>query len=66
MRAIQYFTDEQLAYNRQLTPTQIVQFLDDFRMLHGHAHTPEPIPPKMLELFDDLLDSNGLGKQSDQ
>lgn len=35
MRAIQYFTDEQLNYNRLLTPLQIVQFLEDFRLLYG-------------------------------
>ena len=65
MRAIQYFTDAQLAYNRQLTSTQIVEFLEAFRLLHGHAHAPDPIPQKMLELFEDRSDFNRLEKSSD-
>lgn len=35
MRAVQHFTDEQLRHGRSLTPEQVVEFLDDFRVLHG-------------------------------
>ena len=35
MRPVQYFSDEQLAYGRTLKPEQVVQFLEDFRELHG-------------------------------
>ncbi|MGH8221444.1 MAG: CopG family antitoxin [Woeseiaceae bacterium] len=35
MRAVQYFSDEQLAQGRRMKPAQILQFLEDFRELHG-------------------------------
>jgi predicted DNA binding CopG/RHH family protein len=35
MRPVQYFSDEYLAQCRDMTPEQIIQFLDDFRQLHG-------------------------------
>lgn len=34
-RPVQYFTDEQLERGRNMTPEQILQFLEDFRLLHG-------------------------------
>lgn len=35
MRPVQKFSDEQLAYSRTLKPAQVLQFLEDFRELHG-------------------------------
>lgn len=35
MKAIQYFSDEYLQQCRDLTADQVIQFLDDFRCLHG-------------------------------
>lgn len=35
MKAVQYFSDEYLEQCRQMTPGQILQFLDEFRQLHG-------------------------------
>ena len=35
MKPVQYFSDEYLEQCRQMTPEQIIQFLDDFRQLHG-------------------------------
>jgi len=35
MRPVQYFSDEQLARGRAMKPEQILQFLEDFRQLHG-------------------------------
>ena len=35
MRPVQYFSDEQLAQGRKMKPEQVVQFLEDFRELHG-------------------------------
>jgi len=35
MKAVQHLTDEQLRYARSLTPEQVVQFLEDFRLLHA-------------------------------
>lgn len=34
-KAVQYFSDEYLQQCREMTPEQIIQFLDDFRQLHG-------------------------------
>ena len=41
MRPVQYFSDEYLEQCREMTPDQIIQFLDDFRQLHG-----EKLPSK--------------------
>ena len=35
MRPVQYFSDDYLERCRNLTPDQILQFLDEFRQLHG-------------------------------
>lgn len=35
MKAVQYFDDEYLEQCREMTADQIIQFLDDFRQLHG-------------------------------
>ena len=35
MKAVQYFDDDYLKHCREMTPDQIIQFLDDFRQLHG-------------------------------
>lgn len=36
MKPVQYFSDEYLEQCRDMTPDQIIRFLDDFRQLHGH------------------------------
>ncbi len=33
-RTVQYFSDEYLEYCKQLTPTQILKFIDQFQRLH--------------------------------
>ncbi len=35
MKAVQKFSDEYLESCREMTPDQIIEFLDDFRRLHG-------------------------------
>ena len=35
MKTVQYFSDEYLQQCQKMTPDQIIQFLDDFRQLHG-------------------------------
>ncbi len=35
MRSVQYFSDEYLELCREMTPDQVIRFLDDFRQLHG-------------------------------
>jgi predicted DNA binding CopG/RHH family protein len=35
MKTVQHFSDEYLQQCREMTPDQIIRFLDDFRQLHG-------------------------------
>lgn len=35
MKTVQYFTGEYLEQCRQMTPDQIIRFVEDFRRLHG-------------------------------
>ena len=46
MKAVQRFTDEYLESCREMTPDQIVGFLDDFRRLHGSR----PAPSKLISM----------------
>ncbi len=39
MRPVQYFTDEYLAQCQQMTAQQILQFLEDFRLLFSAQNT---------------------------
>jgi predicted DNA binding CopG/RHH family protein len=56
MRPVQYFSDEQLARGRAMRPEQVVQFLDDFRQLHGgRLVAPGSSTPISLRVPDALL-----------
>lgn len=46
MKAVQRFSDDYLDSCREMTPDQIVRFLDDFRRLHGAA----PAASKLISL----------------
>lgn len=35
MKPVQYFSDDYLEQCRKMAPDQIIQYLDDFRQLHG-------------------------------
>ena len=37
MKAVQYFSDEYLRHCRDMTPDQVIEYLDDFRTLHAAA-----------------------------
>ena len=41
VRAVQYFTPEQLEYGKSLTSTQIAEFLEEFRLIHGEKDNPQ-------------------------
>lgn len=56
MRPVQRFTDEYLATCREMTPAQIIRFLDDFRRLHAGSRAPSrlislKVPEDLLEAF---------------
>ena len=55
MKTIQRFSDEYLESCRDMTPDQIIRFLDDFRRLHGSR----PAPSKLISLKvpEDLLNA---------
>ena len=55
MKAIQYFSDEYLEQCRDMTPDQIIRFLDDFRRLHGSR----PAKSKLISIKvpEDLLNA---------
>jgi predicted DNA binding CopG/RHH family protein len=49
MKPVQYFSNEYLEQCKQMTPDQIVQFLDDFRQLHGQANM-QPSRSKLISI----------------
>ena len=50
-RTVQYFSDEALERARNLTPTQLAQLLEEFRLLYGLKEVP-PIPSAFQDLVD--------------
>ena len=53
MKAVQHFSDENLDQCRNMTPDQVLRFLDDFRRLHGNR----PAASKLISMKvpEDLL-----------
>ena len=59
MKPVQYFSDEYLAQCKDMTPEQIIQFLDDFRQLHGQQNKSRSrsklislkVPENLLNIF---------------
>ena len=59
MKPVQYFSDEYLEQCRKMTQDQIIQFLDDFRQLHGQGNRAKSrsklisikIPENLLNVF---------------
>jgi uncharacterized protein (DUF4415 family) len=55
MKPVQYFSGEYLEQCRMMTSDDIIRFLEDFRLLHGH----KPAPSKLISMKvpQDLLDA---------
>jgi len=57
MRPVQYFSEEYLEKCKEMTPEQIIQFLDDFRILHSSIETSKSklisikVPENLLNTF---------------
>lgn len=51
MRPVQYFTDEYLEQCKQMTPEQILQFLEDFRLMFA-AQAATQILPSITSIPD--------------
>jgi predicted DNA binding CopG/RHH family protein len=47
MKTLQYFSNDYLQQCRTMTPDQIIQFLDDFRQLHG---APDRSKSKLISI----------------
>jgi len=68
-RPVQHFTDEYLARCREMSPEEVVQFLEDFRRLHGGAQTESKlismkVPVALLETFKARCRLEGLRYQT--
>jgi len=55
-RPVQYFSDEYLERAKELTPDQILQFLEDFRTLYSQQHEKcklisMKVEPSLLRAF---------------
>jgi len=55
VRSVQYFSPEYLQRCRELSPEQIVAFLDDFQALHAAATAPRKSRLISLRLPEPLL-----------
>lgn len=56
MKTVQRFSDDYLESCQEMTPDQIIQFLDDFRRLHGTKQAPTKlislkVPTDLLNAF---------------
>jgi predicted DNA binding CopG/RHH family protein len=56
MKTLQYFSDDYLQQCRAMTPDQIIQFLDDFRQLHG-APEQSKSKPISIKVPENLLNA---------
>lgn len=69
-RPVQYFSDDYLEYCRQLTPDQIIEFLEHFReVAHGSGRSSSKlisikIPENLLSTFKFKARSKGQRYQS--
>lgn len=51
MKALQFFSDENLKMSKKYTPTQIAKFLDDYSKIHGSAKIrPTARPTKLISI----------------
>lgn len=67
MRPVQYFTDEYLEQCKKMTPKQILEFLEDFRLLNSPEDKTKlisiKIPESMLKTFRTKCELNGVKYQ---
>ena len=70
-KTLQYFSNDYLQASKQLTPEQILQFLEDFRVLHGSKQVKTKsklislkIPPNLLNAFKTKAALEGIPYQT--
>lgn len=65
MKTVQYFDNDYLDYCKKLSVHQRLQFLEDFRKLHGSKSPSKSrlislrVPEDLLELFKKKADAQG-------
>jgi len=70
VKSIQYFSDDYLAQCRDMTPDQIIRFLDDFRQLQGSTQRSRSrlislkVPENLLNAFKLQAQLNGVRYQT--
>lgn len=68
MRPVQYFTDEYLEQCKKMTPEQILEYLESFRLLNSPEDKMKlisiKIPQSMLKAFRAQCELNGLKYQT--
>ncbi len=69
MKPIQYFHKEYLERSRDMTPDQIIQFLEDFRHLHGKFASKSrlisiKVPEALLNVFRSKAMNEGVAYQT--
>ena len=68
MKALQLFTEERLEQDKNLSPTQIAQFLEDFRLMHAGASKSKlisiKIPENVLAVFRGRCEQLGVPYQT--
>ena len=72
MTAIQYFSEEYLAQSAKATPEQVLQFLEQFRLMQASTATPSSasklislkVPEELLGLFRAKCELEGLKYQT--
>ena len=70
-KPIQYFSDEYLARCKTMKSTEVVQFLDDFRRVHGQKSPSGvsklislKVPEPLLNTFRQRCEQNGVKYQT--
>jgi predicted DNA binding CopG/RHH family protein len=71
MKAVQYFSDEQLQRSQALSATEKMRFLDEYRQLHGRRQAniksrliSLKVPEDLLELFKQRCEASGVKYQT--
>jgi len=71
MKAVQYFSDEQLQRSQALSATEKMRFLDEYRQLHGRRQAniksrliSLKVPEDLLELFKQRCEASGAKYQT--
>lgn len=69
MKALQIFTKEALDNSKSLTPTEVAQFLEDFRLLHENIDSKSKLisirmPEHLLKSFKLKCKANSIPYQA--